>query len=417
MPSHDFRRGTKQFMIAELCERGLSRRQAFNELRPLVENQIRPMVFSANVAGRRQPKPLYEQYVELRNSISRIYAQVGRVDNDAAFDAQDFNGEELEAETPQVDSPEIPADACDKCGKQNVELFHDDESGLSLCDDCLPGEGDEKIVARGKAKIRSEVLRFREELRRIREWCAQREKAGDYIDSISYRPAKEGVKLIHAGVPVEALLAAMTLHWDDDALRQAGIPSFDFVALSRRIMNERGIPVSVYHELFGYALILAENRVPMMLIGPFGTGKSTLAEQISEYLELPYSEAPMAQGAQRGDFLGRHSIGGFIPAQCCARYSTGGVFNFEEIDASDPAVLIVLNNALAGNKLFNSANGEVYDKHDDFIPVSTANTFGTGATREYTARERLDSATLDRWRMGRIFIPIDEKVEDSILGL
>jgi cobaltochelatase CobS len=57
------------------------------------------------------------------------------------------------------------------------------------------------------------------------------------------------------------------------------------------------------------------------------------------------------------------------------------------------------------------------DRSENFVPVSTANTFGLGANREYTARERLDAATIDRWRMGRIFIPLDNSVEESILGV
>jgi MoxR-like ATPase len=98
-------------------------------------------------------------------------------------------------------------------------------------------------------------------------------------------------------------------------------------------------------------------------------------------------------------------------------YGGGGVFNFEEIDASDASMLIVLNNALASGKLYNSASGEMVDKHSDFCPFSTANTFGLGSNRDYTARERLDAATIDRWRMGRIWVDLDENVEESILGL
>jgi cobaltochelatase CobS len=181
-------------------------------------------------------------------------------------------------------------------------------------------------------------------------------------------------------------------------------------------MRDREIENGEYHELFGYALTLAENRQPLMLIGPFGTGKSFLAKQIADFLKLAYSETPMSPGATRGDLLGRHTLDGFITSEFVERYSGGGVFNFEEIDASDPSMLIVLNNALASDHLYNSANGEVYERHEDFVPVSTANTFGLGANRDYTGRERLDAATIDRWRMGRIFLPLDEKIEDVILG-
>jgi cobaltochelatase CobS len=78
-------------------------------------------------------------------------------------------------------------------------------------------------------------------------------------------------------------------------------------------------------------------------------------------------------------------------------------------------LLIVLNNALASERFYNSNSGEMISKNEDFIGVSTANTFGLGANKDYVARERLDAATIDRWRMGRIWVDLDENVEESIL--
>ena len=127
----------------------------------------------------------------------------------------------------------------------------------------------------------------------------------------------------------------------------------------------------------------------------------------------------MTPGATRGDLLGRYTANPskpFVSSAFNDVYGGGGVFNFEEIDAADPSMLIVLNNALASDELFNSASGESVTKSSDFVAIATANTFGTGANREYSGRERLDSATIDRWRMGRIYVPIDENVEDKILN-
>jgi hypothetical protein len=123
----------------------------------------------------------------------------------------------------------------------------------------------------------------------------------------------------------------------------------------------------------------------------------------------------MTAGATPSWLLGSHTIKGFNSRPFIEIYSKGGVFNFEELDASDPNMLLVANNALASNRLFNPMNGETYDKSPNFIAWSNANTFGLGANRAHTARERLDAATIDRWRMGRIFVPIDEKLEESIL--
>lgn len=387
MHSNDWRKGTKRRMIAEYAERGITKREAFSELRQLVIDQIKPMVFSANVGKRRTPKPISEQLIELKNEIGRVYAILGRASS------SDFESEEI---TPEETPEEVLTEEEEE--EEEAEEEADEEK---------------QPVAKGKSRVKEELTYFLNRVREIRKFCERRAELAEPLDAISMRPAQAASRLIPAGIPADALLNAMTMHWPEDARRDAGISTFDFVKLSGEIKKERGI-VGNYHNLFGYALVLAENRQPIMLVGPAGSGKSHIATQLAAYLELPYGETPMSPGATRGDLLGRHTIGGFIPSEFTVLYGGGGVFNFEEIDASDPSMLIVLNNALASSHLYNSANGEKYDRHEDFIAVSTANTFGLGANRDFTARERLDAATIDRWRMGRIFVPIDETIETEI---
>ena len=227
------------------------------------------------------------------------------------------------------------------------------------------------------------------------------------------------MRLIPAGVPARALLHAMTLHWRPEIRRQdAGVEDFDFFAFSRGIMRERGIDPQGKHGMFGYALVLAEARQPIMLVGPAGTGKSRLAKQLARHLELPYGETPITPGATRGDLLGRMTANPnqpFILSKFAEMYGSGGVFNFEEIDAGDAGMLLVLNNAIAGDELHNSANGVTYARHADFVAIATANTFGIGANKNYNGREKLDFSTIDRWRMGRILMPRDEKIEEDML--
>lgn len=393
--SGDWRYGSKRHMIAELAERKLTKRQAFDELRPLVHSQTKPMVFSANVYGRREPKPISEQLIELQHEIGRVYKILGRAAN-ADFDA------------PEIDSPEdeIPEDEIENEDSPEDEIEDEDDETET-----------KSPVAKGKARVENELAKFLRRVREVRQFCNRRAELSEPLDSISMRPAQAAAKLIPAGVPADALLDSMTMHWPEDARRDAGISKFDFRALSAEVMEDRGISKSDgFHELFGYVLLLAESRQPIMLIGPFGTGKSFIARQLSEYLQLNYGETPMSPGATRGDLLGRHTIAGFIASEFAEIYGSGGVFNFEEIDASDPSMLVVLNNALASDRLYNSANGEMYEKHGDFVPVSTANTYGLGANREFTARERLDAATIDRWRMGRVYVDLDESIEEIILA-
>jgi len=309
----------------------------------------------------------------LQYAIGRVYKQLGKAKTN------DFDSEEIESEDLETE------------------------------------EEEKRPKKKSEARNESELEKFKRRIRELRAFCSRRAEMAEPIDSISLRPAMAASKLIPAGIPCDALLDSLSMHWPKDVRNDAGISDFDFVGFSKTVMKDREIPDGEYHELFGYAVILAEQRQPIMLIGPFGTGKSFLAKQLANYLGLDYSETPMTPGATRGDLLGRHTLAGFITSEFCERYGGGGVFNFEEIDASDPSMLIVLNNALASDQLYNSTNGEMYERHADFVAVSTANTFGLGANRDYTGRERLDAATIDRWRMGRIFIPLDEKIEDVIL--
>jgi AAA domain (dynein-related subfamily) len=387
--------GTRRFMIVELIEQGLSRREVFNRLRPMTEQQIEPMIFKANVRGYgRRPKALSDQIIELQNEVNRVFALQGKADDGTL---------------PSDPSEPIPSEPI-----PTPEIPEEDEAEEDEDEEPMP------VKAKGKITIQDEKEKFLNRVREIRKFCRDRERLSEKLDDISMRPALAASKLIPAGIPTEALIDSMTCHWSEDSRHDAQISSFDFLSLSREIMRDRGIENleiegDSVHPLFGLALIYAENRQNIMAIGPAGTGKSHLARQLASYLELPYGETPMSPGASRGDLVGKHTIGGWIPAKFCEIYSGGGVFNFEEMDASDPSMLIVLNNALAADSFFNPSDSKEYIRHDDFIAFSTANTFGLGANRDFTARERLDAATIDRWRMARIIVELDENVERSIL--
>lgn len=411
--SRDWRAGTKRRMIAELAERGMSKREAYATLKPLVLSQTEPMVFKANAPGGRIAKPVGTQLIELKNEIGRVWVELGKA-TDRDFDSEEITSEEMEISEDETTEDETTTEEEEEQEEDSTERCY-------------------------TRSVKDELRYFLKRVKEIRRFCIDRKaRYSQTLDNISMRPAQVAAKLIPAGIPADVLLLSMTMHWEPDIRGQAGIDSFDFNAdgalkshpeylrISKWVMRSRGITEIIRedgttetpHELFGFALILAENRAPIMFIGPAGTGKSHLARQLAAFLECDYAETPMSTGASRGDLLGRHTISQetpFINAEFSGIYGAGGIFNFEEIDRADPGVVITLNNALAGSVLYNSVNGEEIDRHEDFIPVATANTFGLGANREYTAAERLDAATLDRFRMGRIYVPIDESLEEKIL--
>jgi hypothetical protein len=410
--ANDWRPGTKRRLIAEYAEKNMPKRDCFRELRVLVDNQVKPMIFTRNPITamgekHRVPMPIAEQLIALKNEIGRVYAILGKAAS------ADFESEEIDDSDTAVETEEIQPET-----EPEIEDSEDDE---------IPADGmPHPPRAKGKQTVKDELNYFLRRMREIESFCRMREEQSEAVDDLGNRPYTAASRLIPAGIPADALLAAMVLQWPQDTRNDAGIADYDFERLSSQIMEERELEfitrsngkVERLHKMFGYVLTLAEERIPVYLYGPQGTGKSHLAAQLADYLEIPYGETAMSAGATRGDLLGRLTASSerpFILSKFCEIYSGGGVFNFEEIDAALPEVLITLNNALAGSKFFNSSNGEDYFLHADTIPVATANTLGTGATRMYVARERLDSATLDRWRMGRTKIEVDPKIQESIL--
>jgi hypothetical protein len=410
-------------MIAELSERGMTKWEAYSTLKPLVLAQTEPMIFRANPAkgetGGRVPKDIPTQLTELKNEIGRVWVEIGKA-SDKSFDSQEIPKDEIPSDSEEPkEEPEEPKEETKEEPKKEPDS-----------DRCYT------------RSTHDEFRYFLRRMKEIRRFCINRKKElKSTLDSISMRPSQEAKKLLLAGVPADLLLLVMTMHWSPDIRIEAGIDGFDFNAeghlethpeflrVSRWVMQKRGITEIVRsdtgesetpHELFGYVLLLAESRIPTMLIGPAGTGKSHLAAQMADYLEMDYAETPMSTGASRGDLLGRHTISQetpFITSEFQGMYGgNGGVFNFEEIDRCDPGVVITLHNSLAGKKLFNSVNGQVIVKSVDFWAVSTANTFGQGASKEFSS-EKLDAATLDRFRMGRCFLPIDEALEERLFFL
>jgi len=158
---------------------------------------------------------------------------------------------------------------------------------------------------------------------------------------------------------------------------------------------------------------LGEN---VLLVGPRGSGKTTLAAQIAEALSLPFSDQSCSGGITESAFLGRLCpvTGEYRPTPFVEAYENGGVFLFDEIDAADPNVLIVLNSALANGHITLPARTgrNKAPRHADFRAVAAANTYGLGADRIYAGRQQLDGATLDRFTV--FDVDYSESVETQL---
>jgi len=176
------------------------------------------------------------------------------------------------------------------------------------------------------------------------------------------------------------------------------------------------------HPAFERVVELAQARKNIFLPGPSGSGKSHLARQVAEALGLQFGSISCSAGMSESQLLGRMVPYGesgqfkFLGTQFLDCYENGGVFLFDEIDAADSNVLLVINSALANGHLSvpSRHDNPVAKRHPDFVCMAAANTWGRGADRQYVGRNELDESTLDRFRIGCVPMDYDESLERQL---
>lgn len=160
-------------------------------------------------------------------------------------------------------------------------------------------------------------------------------------------------------------------------------------------------------------------RVNVLLVGPAGSGKTTAAAMLAEDLELPFYRVSLSAGVDEGILQGwllPIDIGGqfsYVPSVMVTAYECGGVVLIDEMDAADPNMLIILNAALDNGAWFiPSRHGcPELKRHQDFIVIGAANTWGHGRDRKYTGAQCLDERTLSRFRSGQVTCDYDPDLE------
>lgn len=172
----------------------------------------------------------------------------------------------------------------------------------------------------------------------------------------------------------------------------------------------------VHHDRYDEIKCCLECNIPIYLAGPAGSGKNFTVEQIANELGWKFYFSNSVQQ--------EYKLTGFIDAggefhetefsKACKDAAEGNdvVFFLDEMDASIPEVLVLLNAAIA-NGYFEFPDGKVnFDGKVHF--VAAGNTVGSGADDMYTGRMVLDQATLDRFAI--IEFDYCLKIEMSITG-
>lgn len=151
----------------------------------------------------------------------------------------------------------------------------------------------------------------------------------------------------------------------------------------------------ITHEKYAEIRMCLECGIPVYLAGPAGSGKNYTVEQICNDLGWGFYFSNSVQ--QEYKLTGFVDAGGDFHETEFYKACTDEnecVFFLDEMDASIPEVLVLLNAAIA-NGYFEFPTGRVDLGNVHF--VAAGNTVGNGADDQYTGRMVIDQATLDRF--------------------
>jgi MoxR-like ATPase len=178
-----------------------------------------------------------------------------------------------------------------------------------------------------------------------------------------------------------------------------------------KVDNAKPKDLGTQHYQLPTLIQILATKLNVYLVGPAGAGKTHSAIQCAKALDVPFHFT----GAVASEF----KLTGFMDAQgrivsteFRKAYENGGLFLFDEIDASYPQAVLAFNAALA-NDYMDFPDKRV-QRHEKFYCIAAANTYGQGADRQYVGRNQLDAASLDRF----VFIDwkYDENLERQLAG-
>lgn len=176
----------------------------------------------------------------------------------------------------------------------------------------------------------------------------------------------------------------------------------------------------LFHKSFDRLLKNCVAGLHSFLPGEPGTGKSYHAEIVAQMLGWQFASMSCGPTTPESRLWGGMDANGKFfepPFVRLARFAMenpdlGAIFCLDEMDNGHPGILATTNSAMA-NGWFTAPNGDVIRWGSNFIVVGCANTFGTGPTAEFSGRNKIDPATLDRF----LYVPFgtDEGLETALV--
>lgn len=161
-----------------------------------------------------------------------------------------------------------------------------------------------------------------------------------------------------------------------------------------KVFKEITYDPNAVHEAYDDIKAMVKADIPVYLYGPAGCGKNYTIKKIAKELGLEFYFVNSIQDYFKlTGFIDGN--GRFHETEFYKAFTGGGLFFLDELDASIPDALILLNAAIA-NRYFSFPTGQV-DAHPDFRVIAAGNTAGNGADELYTGRSVIDISSLDRF--------------------
>lgn len=156
----------------------------------------------------------------------------------------------------------------------------------------------------------------------------------------------------------------------------------------------------------------------LMLVGPTGSGKTTMAKQLAEAIGLKFAKYSCNVESSKVDLIGYQKADGtYLNTTFLDFYENGGLYLVDEFDAMNASIALFFNGVLdRSSEILVPLREEnpIAKKHSDFHIIFSGNTWGKGG--DYYGRDLQDNALLDRLKMSRLEIGYDEKLERAIAG-
>lgn len=192
-------------------------------------------------------------------------------------------------------------------------------------------------------------------------------------------------------------------------------------SISQLVINDEVINIDLLDHPETKAVVGSLKRFKKaLMVGPAGTGKSTLAYKIAEKLNLPFFKYGCSRDSSVHDFIGykQPKSEEYLNTAFLQCYEKGGVFLIDEYDAASSDMSIFFN-GIADNTPFISIphrdSNPTAKKHKDFYIIFSGNTWGSGGI-EYSGRDFQDKALLDRFRICKHYIGYHTLLEKSLCG-